>query len=103
MRKSISNLHAVCKGGLVHLACSDCGTISKGYDGLLKIIAWDAYPGEFPRGADVDGLRSMCVARLPVAVGAGIWRANHKTLGAWAERAYPKGHLIDNSNGAAAA
>ena len=37
----------------------------------------------------------MCVARLRVAVGAGIWRANHKTLGAWAERAYPEGHLID--------
>ena len=32
-----------------------------------------------------------------------IWRANHKTLGAWAERAYPEGHLIDNSDGAAAA
>ena len=42
----------------------------------------------------------MCVARLRVAVGAGIWRANHKTLGAWAERAYPEGHLIDNSDGA---
>ena len=103
-RKSISNLDALCKGGLVHFASSDyCGTISKGYDGLLKTIAWDAYPGEFPRGADVDGLRSMCVARLRVAVGAGIWRANHKTLGAWAERAYPEGHLIDNGHGAAAA
>ena len=45
----------------------------------------------------------MCVARLRVAVGAGIWRANHKTLGAWAERAYPEGHLIDNNEGAAAA
>ena len=45
----------------------------------------------------------MCVARLRVAVGAGIWRANHKTLGAWAERAYPEGHLIDNSDRAAAA
>ena len=45
----------------------------------------------------------MCVARLRVAVGAGIWRTNHKTLGAWAERAYPEGHLIDNSDGAAAA
>ena len=103
-RKSISNLDALCKGGLVHFASSDyCGTISKGYDGLLKTIAWDAYPGEFPRGVDVDGLRSMCVARLRVAVGAGIWRANHKTLGAWAERAYPEGHLIDNNEGAAAA
>ena len=50
-----------------------------------------------------DGLRSMCVARLRVAVGAGIWRANHKTLGAWAERAYPEGHLSDNGHGAAAA
>ena len=30
----------------------------------------------------MEGLRSMCVARLRVAVGAGIWRANHKTLGA---------------------
>ena len=45
----------------------------------------------------------MCVARLRVAVGAGIWRANHKTLGAWAERAYPEGHLLDNGHGAAAA
>ena len=45
----------------------------------------------------------MCVARLRVAVGAGIWRANHKTLGAWAKRAYPEGHLIDNGHGAAAA
>ena len=45
----------------------------------------------------------LCVARLRVAVGAGIWRANHKTLGAWAERAYPEGHLIDNNEGAAAA
>ena len=68
----------------------------------VSIVA-AAYPGEFPRGADVDGLRSMCVARLRVAVGAGIWRANHKTLGAWAERAYPEGHLIDNNEGAAAA
>ena len=45
----------------------------------------------------------MCVLRLRVAVGAGIWRANHKTLGAWTERAYPEGHFIDNSDGAAAA
>ena len=45
----------------------------------------------------------MCVARLRVAVGAGIWRATHKTLGAGAERAYPEGHLIDNNEGAAAA
>ena len=45
----------------------------------------------------------MCVARLRVAVGAGIWRATPKTLGAWGERAYPEGHLIDNNEGAAAA
>ena len=45
----------------------------------------------------------MCVARLRVAGGAGIRRATHKTLRAWAERAYPVGHLIDNSDGAAAA
>ena len=36
-------------------------------------------------------LRSMCVSRLRIAVGAGIWRANQKTLGAWAKRAYPVG------------
>ena len=33
----------------------------------------------------------MCVSRLRIAVGAGIWRANQKTLGAWAKRAYPVG------------
>jgi hypothetical protein len=49
-------------------------------------------------GVDVDGLRSMCVSRLHVAVGAGIWRANHKTLGAWAKRAYPVGPAVDNNN-----
>ena len=56
------------------------------------MIATDAYPGDFASKVDVDGLRSMCVSRLRVAVGAGIWRANHKTLvGAWAKRAYPVG------------
>ena len=40
----------------------------------------------------------MCVSRLRVAVGAGIWRANRKTLGAWAERAYPEGHLKNKNN-----
>ena len=56
------------------------------------MIATDLYPGDFASKVDVDGLRSMCVSRLRVAVGAGIWRANHKTLvGAWAKRAYPVG------------
>ena len=44
------------------------------------MIATDLYPGDFASKVDVDGLRSMCVSRLRVAVGAGIWRANHKTL-----------------------
>jgi len=97
-RKSISNLDKLHQDGFVHFASSDyCGAISKGYDKLLKIIAKDAYPGDFG-SIDVDGLRSMCVSRLRVAVGAGIWRANHKTLGAWAERAYPEGHLMNNNN-----
>jgi hypothetical protein len=57
--------------------------ISEGYDKLLKMIATDAaYPRDFGSNVDVDGLRSTCVSRLCVAVGAGIWRANHKTLGA---------------------
>ena len=92
-RKSISNLDALHQRGVIHFASSDyCGTISEGYDKLLKIIATDAYPGDFASKVDVDGLRSMCVSRLRVAVGAGIWRANHKTLvGAWAKRAYPVG------------
>ena len=43
---------------LVHFASSDyCGTISKGYDKLLKIIAKNAYPGDFG-SIDVDVLRS---------------------------------------------
>ena len=66
------------------------------------MIATDAYPGDFASKVDVDGLRSMCVSRLRVAVGAGIWRAkygaNHKTLGAWAKRAYPVGPRNDNNN-----
>ena len=37
-------------------------------DASLKTTAWDAYPGEFARSFDVDGLRSMCVLRLRVAV-----------------------------------
>ena len=46
---------------------------------LLKIIAKYAYPGDFG-SIDVDGLRSMCVSLLRVAVGAGIWRANPTRL-----------------------
>ena len=97
-RKSISNLDELRQRGVVHFASSDyCGTISEGYDKLLKIIASDVYPGDFG-SIDVDGLRSLCVSRLRVAVGAGIWRANHKTLGAWAERAYPERHRIDDND-----
>ena len=45
-------------------------------------------------GFDVDGLR--CVARLRVAVGWGVWRANHLTIiTAWAAAA-------DNINNSAA-
>ena len=62
------------------------------------MIATDAYPGDFGSNVDIDGLRSMCVSRLRVAVGAGIWRANHKTLGAWAKRAYPVGFGDSNNN-----
>ena len=98
-RKSISNLDELHKRGVINFASSDyCGMISEGYDKLLKMIATDAYPGDFGSNVDVDGLRSMCVSRLRVAVGAGIWRANHKTLGAWAKRAYPVGPVNDNNN-----
>ena len=98
-RKSISNLDELHQRGVIHFASSDyCGMISEGYDKLLKMIATDAYPGDFGSNVDVDGLRSMCVSRLRVAVGAGIWRANHKTLGAWAKRAYPGGPGNDNNN-----
>ena len=58
-----------------------CGMISEGYDKLLKIIATDAYPGDFGSNVDVDGLRSLCVSRLRVAVGADIRRASHKFSG----------------------
>ena len=86
------------KRGVINFASSDyCGMISEGYDKLLKIIASDAYPGDFG-SIDVDGLRSLCVSRLRVAVGAGIWRANHKTFGAWAERAYPERHRINDND-----
>ena len=92
-RKSISNLDTLA-GQHIHFAVTDyCGALSKGYDKLLKSIAMQAYPGDGLRvGSDVDGLRSMCVARLRTAVGVGIWRANHKTISAWANKAYPDPH-----------
>jgi len=61
--------------------------ISEGYDQLREIIAKDANPGDLS-SIDVDGLRSMCVSRLRIAVSAGSWCANHKTHGALAEHAY---------------
>ena len=40
----------------------------------------------------------MCVSRLGASLGAGVWGANHKTIGAWAERANPERYLIINNN-----
>ena len=91
-RKAISNLDELRKQRLrIWFATVDNnGTMSKDFDTLVKLIARLAYPGSGPdRKWDVDGLRSRCVSRLRVAVGVGVWRANHKTLAAWAERSYP--------------
>ena len=61
------------------------GTMSKDFNKLVQLVARAAYPGYSDDGRyDVDGLRSRCVARLRVSVGCGVWRANHKVLGAWA-------------------
>ena len=71
----------------------------------MSEIFWKA-PGYPAFAADIDTGRidKGNVRRAAASRGAGIWRANHKTLvGAWAERAYPEGHLIDNNEGAAAA
>ena len=81
---SISNFDAL--RHRIHMAVVDNhGTLSKGYDKLLKAIASHAYPGNGLLGKwDVDGLRSRCVARLRTAVAAGVWRANYYTISGWA-------------------
>ena len=60
------------------------------FNRLIKLVAKIAYPGAGMDGRwDVDGLRSRCVARLRVAVGAALWRGNHKTIASWKKRSYP--------------
>ena len=82
--KSISNLSD--KRHRIWFATIDNnGTMSKNFTKLVQLVARAAYPGYGDDGRyDVDGLRSRCVARLRVSVGCGVWRANHKVLGAWA-------------------
>ena len=94
-RKSISNLDAMRRH--IWFATVDTnGTMSSDYTKLVQYIAKVAYPGYGEDGRfDVDGLRSRCVARLRVAVGCGVWRANHLTVTAWAAAA-------DNINNSAA-
>ncbi len=86
-RKSISNLDAMRRH--IWFATVDTnGTMSSDYTKLVQYIAKVAYPGFGDDGRfDVDGLRSRCVARLRVAVGCGVWRANHLTITAWAAAA----------------
>ena len=83
-----------------------CGTFSD--TSLRRRLFEDHRLGRLPRRVRPQlrrrrpalDVRLAAASRRPPAL---IWRANHKSLGAWAERAYPKGHLIDNSDGAAAA
>jgi hypothetical protein len=88
--KSISNLNKLHWIGLVYFASSDyCGTISKGYDKLLKTIAKDAYPGKFGSKVDVSTACARFASRGCASLGAGVWRANHdyRSLGGACQRA----------------
>ena len=83
-RKSISNFDAM-RHHIWFATIDTNGTMSTDFTKLVQYIAKVAYPGVGADGRyDVDGLRSRCVARLRVAAGCGVWRANHRTITAWA-------------------
>ena len=68
-------------------AAIDIGNLSDDYTRLLRFVARIQYPGAGVEGSyDVDGLRSQAVAFARRTVGAGVWRANFKTITAWAHR-----------------
>ena len=85
-QKAISNFDD--KRRHIFLATTDtCGNLSDDYTRLLRFVARINYPGAGVNGDyDVDGLRSQAVAFARRTVGAGVWRANFKTISAWAHR-----------------
>jgi hypothetical protein len=85
-QKAISNLAD--KRRHIYLATTDtCGNLSDDYTRLLRFVARIQYPGAGVEGSyDVDGLRSQAVAFARRTVGAGVWRANFKTITEWAHR-----------------
>ena len=85
-QKAISNFDD--KRRHIFLATTDtCGNLSDDYTRLLRFVARIHYPGAGVKGDyDVDGLRSQAVAFARRTVGAGVWRANFKTIYAWAHR-----------------
>ena len=87
-QKAISNLAD--KRRHIFLATTDTcgGNLIDDYTRLLRFVARIQYPGAGVEGSyDVDGLRSQAVAfARRTVVGAGVWRANFKTITAWAHR-----------------